>query len=333
MPPETAPIPSNLLDPRQESLPPPPVLPEDYSQRLDGVIILVSAEHVYLAKACCASIRQSMGNIPITLLCDGREVNTAELEKLPNVQRMVAQDMMRGDELRLCTGFWVKLMVFWISPYERFLYVDADTLIWGDVRSYAKFDQCDFITVDRLCTPVRFETSEQIQENVFDVDIIKKFDPALNWHGKEAVYAGAFLARRGVFPREELLKLRQMDCWRSYDMGVIRYLVWRAMREGTPRTAGCRFHIFPADPRSLPEDRFLPRDFPRPVIIHWITRKPRLGRRYRADQDYRKLFLKMTGRTMWLSARLFMEDLAVWLSRHKRSLLGQKRRSELSKQS
>lgn len=46
-----------------------------------------------------------------------------------------------------------------------------------------------------------------------------------------------------------------------------------------------------------------------------------------------RLFLKITGRTKWLEARLSIEEVAVWLGRHKRSLLRQKRRSELAAQS
>jgi hypothetical protein len=36
----------------------------------------------------------------------------------------------------------------------------------------------------------------------------------------------------------------------------------------------------------------------------------------------------MIGRTKWLNASLFIEDIAVWLGRQKRSLLGQKKRSK-----
>jgi hypothetical protein len=333
MPESKTPAPAHLIDPRVESLPPPPPPEKDFSDRLDGVIILVSAEHVYLAKACCASIRQSMGDIPITLLADGPEVDTRELQKLPNVNCIVAQDAMSGEEARLCTGFWVKLLVFWISPYERFLYTDADTLIWGDVRMYAEFDKYDFIAVNRFKTPVIFDTPQAVQENVFDIDVVMKLYPAMDWRGQEAAYAGAFFARRGVFSRDELLKLRQLDCWRCYDMGLFRCLLWRAVCEGKPRIGGHRFHLFPAEQKYTPEDRFLPRDGQRAAIIHWITKKPKLGRPYLADQDYRKLFLKMTGRTKCLGARLFFEDLAVWLGRHKRSWLGQRRHSELSNQS
>lgn len=331
MPPISALIPSGLLDPRYESLRPPPRPEQDFNDRLDGVIILVSAEHVYLAKASCASIRQSMGDIPITLLCDGPEVNTTELQKLPNVKKIVAQEVMSREEARLCTGFWVKLLIFWISPYERFLYVDADTLVWGDVRAYAEFDKYDYIAGYDFNRPRQLHTREEIEELAFDVDYMRKLDPTLDWHGQELANNGVFFARRGVFSKEKLLELRVLPCWRCYEQGVLNYLRWRAMREGTPRATGRRVQVFPANETYQPEDRLMPRNCERPAIIHWITQKPRLGRRYRAADDYRKLFLKMTGRTRWLGLRLFLEDIAVWLGRHKRSLLGQKRRSELSK--
>jgi len=321
------PIPSGYLDPRVESLPPPPAPEQDFGGRLDGVIILVSAGDVYLAKACCASIRQAMGNIPITLLVDGPKTNTAEVERLPNVHRLLAQNLMDGETARLCTGFWVKLLIFWQSPYERFLYLDADTLVWGDVRAYAEFDQYDFIAGFDFNRPRLMQTPEDVQRYVFDTDFIRKLDPALDWRGQELANNGVFFARRGVFSQARLLELRQMSGWRCYEQGVLNYLRWRAMREGRPRVSGQRLQVFPAETTYRPEDRFLPRDRRHPAIIHWICKKPKIGRRYRAADDYRKLFLQMTGRTSWLAARLWIEDVAVWLGRQKRSLLRQKTHS------
>jgi hypothetical protein len=312
--------PPGFLDPRAESLPPPPPPEQDFSSRLDGVIVVVSDWDVYLAKASCASIRHSMGNIPITLLLDDPNTDTTELERLPNVKRMVAREVVDVDYAEPFSGFWVKLVAFWTSPYERFLLIDADTLIWGDVRTYAKLDQFDFIAVHRFTNSAKLQTVEQVQRSSFDVEVIKKFDPALDWRGQEAPPSGAFFARRGVFTKENLMTLRQLDCWRCYDNGLLHYLVWRATREGVPRTTGYRFHLFPADHTSPPEDRFLPQDCKRPAIIHWITQKPKLGRRYRAFDDYRKLFLKMTGRSKLLDARLFLEDINVWFQRQRRSL-------------
>jgi hypothetical protein len=327
MPQDSNLIPPNLLDPRCESLPPPPPVAQDLSNRLDGVIVLVSSGDVYLAKACCASVRQSMGNIPITLLVDGSNTDTSEIERLPNVKRMVAQEIVEKEYAELCTGFWVKLLVHWKSPYERFLYLDADTLVWGDLRAYAQLNQFDFIGAYRFATESRFYTEEEVQRCLFDLDVIKKLDPFFDWHGKEAVNAGAFFVRRGIFAKEKLMALRQLNCWRCYENGVLQYLLWQAEREGTPRTGGERLQLYPADHTSPPEDRFLPRNCQRPVIIHWITKKPRLGRQYRAADDYRQLFLKMTGRTKWSKTRLLLEDVGVWLQRQKRSLLRKRARS------
>jgi len=311
----------NLLDPRVESLPPPPPPEKDFRNRLDGVVIPVWAGDVYLAKACCASVRQSMGDIPITLLVDGRATDTRELERLAGVRRMVVQDVVSEEEARLCAGTpWTKMLLFWISPYERFLCLDADLLVWGDLRAYAEFDKYDFMVTHRFHNSVKFERPEQLLGCVSNVDIFKQLDPALDWRGQEEDNTGVFFARRGIFSKENLMALRRMDCWTCFESGVFRYLHWKALHEGNPRTIGHKLQLFPADQTSGPEDRFLPRRGQPLAVIHWITKKPKLGRRYRAFDDYRKLFLKMTGRTKWLDARLFLEDVSVWFQRQRRSL-------------
>ena len=70
-----------------------------------------------------------MGDIPITLLVDGPATDTRELERLPGVQTNGGAGSRRTkNKLRLCTGTpWTKLLLFWMSPYERFLCLDADT--------------------------------------------------------------------------------------------------------------------------------------------------------------------------------------------------------------
>ena len=316
------------LDPRIESLPPPPPAEGVFGDRIDGIIILVSAGDVYLAKACCASIRRWMGDISITLLVDGHRTDTSEVERLPNVHRLVAQDLMDEQSARSCTGFWVKLLVFWKSPYERFLYLDADTLVWGDVRAYAELDRYDFIAGFDCRRPRVFSTREEVERFVYDVEYMEKRETPVRWAGKELANNGVFFARRGVFPRDVLLELRRLPCWRNYEQGVLNFLRWRAMDQGMPRVTGCRLQYFPAEITYAQEDRLIPRDLRHPAIVHWICKKPKLGRRYQANDDYRRLFLTLTGRTRFQGLRLFWEDLGVWLGRHKRSLLGQKTHSE-----
>ncbi len=324
------PAPPGYLDPRVESLPTPPKPEQDFSGRLDGVVILVWAGDIYLAKACCASVRQSLGDIPITLLVDGPATDTRDLQRLPGVQRMVVQEVADPEFTRLCAGTpWTKLLLFWMSPYERFLCLDADTLVWGDLRAYAEFDKYDFIVTYH--NSITFKTPEEVQRSAFDLDVIRKLDPALEWLGREATNTGVFFARRGVFSRDSLIQLRQLNCWPCYEGGMFHYLHWRALREGTPRTIGYHPQLFPAEAYFRAQDRFLPRHGRQPAIIHWVVKKPKLGRRYRASDDYRKLFLKMTGRSSWLDVRLFLEDFNVWLQRQRRSLARRWQRSQKAK--
>ena len=43
----------------------------------------------------------------------------------------------------------------WASLYETFLLVDADTIVWGDMRTLADFDRFDFIVDSPGIEPVR----------------------------------------------------------------------------------------------------------------------------------------------------------------------------------
>jgi len=318
--------PSGFIDPRVESLPLSPPPERNFNDRLDGVVILVWSGDVYLAKACCASVRQSMGDIPITLLVDGAATDTRELQRLHGVERMVVQEVADAEFIRLCAGSpWTKMLLLWTSPYERYLCLDADLLVWGDLRAYAEFDKYDFIFTYQ--NSFRFETLEQLRSCTSDPSVFEKLDPLLDWRGKDGINTGVFFGRRGQFQKESLMAMRRLDCWSCYEAGVFQFLYWRAMRDGNPRTIAHKLQLFPADQSSRPEDRFLPRDCHRPAIIHWITQKPKLGRRYRAADDYRKLFLKLTGRSKWLDIRLFLEDVMVWLERQWRSLAKRLRRT------
>ncbi len=314
-------IPPNLIDPRSVSLPSPPPPNPAFDNRLDGVVIPVWEGDTYLAKACCASIRQCMGDIPITLLVDGLAADTRDLQRLHGVQRMNVQEAADAEVVRLCSGTpWTKMILFWASPYERFLCLDADLLVWGDLREYAEFDKFDFIVTYPYHRTFTFNKPEDILRCVTSMEVFRKLDPALNWIGQEEDNTGVFYGRRGIFSRENLMALRKLECWPCYESGVFHFLFWRALRDGVPRAIGRKLQLFPADQTSVPEDRFFPRDGGRPAVIHWITKKPKLGRRYRASDDYRKLFLKMTGKTTWLNTRLLLEDLKVWAARQRRSL-------------
>lgn len=328
---QTVIIPPGCLDPRVESLPPAPAVAGDFRNRLDGVVVPVWAGDLYLAKACCASIREHLGDIPITLLVDGPEADTRELQRLHGVQRLVVQEVATPEFLELCSGCsWTKLLLFWLSPYERFLCIDSDTILWGDVRVYAEFDKYDYIAAFNL-NPYVLRDDAELQSIAFDVEAMHRRHPDMRLLGREFANGGVFFARRGVYSQELLMDLRRQGGWRCYEQGLFNYLRWRAEDTGLARVGGHRFQVFPAEGSYTAEDRFLPRKLNRPTIIHWIGKKPKLGRPFRTANDYRRRFLAATGRTFAPGTRLWMEDLNLMLQRHRRSLV-RRLRGEAKKQ-
>jgi hypothetical protein len=148
---------------------------------LDGVIVGVCAADLYLAKACCASVRRFMGDIPITLLADGR-VNTSALESVFGAKRLAVADAAPAELVDIGRGTALpKLSVFWASPYERFLFLDADTLVWGDVRIHAALDRFDYVAAHQVPTPGLIPTEKAVTESVFDVAALRRFDDNLQF--------------------------------------------------------------------------------------------------------------------------------------------------------
>jgi len=302
-------------------MPAPPLPPDrDVINALDGVIIPVWEGDLYMAKACCASIRQFMGNIPITLWVDG-DADTAELEQLPNVSRIQLQEVVSPEYAQLLTGSSLsKLPLFWASPYERFLCIDADTVVWGDIRVYAEFDKYDFIASHAIQHRTVEQSQSELERHVFDLAPVARMDPTLEWKGRERAVMGVFLARRGTFSEERLMALARMGCWRCYEQGLLNYLMWRGLQDGAPRIGGHSFQVFPPEASMPRENRFLPHDWKHPVVIHWLGKKPKLGRRYKLMDEYRRLYLDMCANPRGKGIRIFLEDLGVMLGRHRRSL-------------
>ena len=311
--------PPGWIDPRVSVMPHVPPPAKGASRPLDGVVVPVWAGDVYMAKACCASIRRFMGDIPITLLVDG-PADTRQLERLAGVSRLEVRQF--GPEyVRLCSGTsWVKLALFWACPYERFLCLDADTLVWGDVRVYAEFDKYDFIGAHHVGGGFRIQTPQDATQYAFDLAIMRRFDPTLHWRGRQVAIAGVFFARRGVFSEERLMQLRRLDCWRCWEQGLVNYLMWRSQQDGDPRVGAHPIQVSPSESSFSSEGRFLPADWERPVVIHWLGRKPKLGRRYVIQEEHRRLFLQLAGRSSWSGLPLLWEDISVFLARHRRSL-------------
>jgi len=221
-----------------------------------------------------------MGDTPICVLHDGERA-PADLQRLEGVV-LLQRDEVEPKELR-DGGFRTpraKNAALWASPYETFLLVDADTIVWGDMRELADFDRFDFIVDSPGIEPVR---------TVMDVAQASACFPDFDSrsHAGEFVNNGVYFGRKGALDLERYLHALRLARERPGmfygSQGSFNYMLFSAADEGK-----IRLHQRELQVQSGRTDRAdLVRRFAfdgsepvvagDPVVLHWVaSAKPRV---------------------------------------------------------
>jgi hypothetical protein len=276
-----------------------------------GIIVACSAQSVHLAEGCCASIRHFLGDTPICVLVDG-DITGAKLRDTYGV-RVINRDSAIDPELKARSFGWglTKMIAFWESPWEYFLSLDPDTIVWGDVP--ALFDrECYDAVLDQQfardaggvpINPILYEfmglpspdaglRSQVVDRCIFDTAAIERLRPEFPWRKYLFQYAwtGVFFARRGLLDREEYLELaefsrRNPGVFLAGEMGLLNFMLFHAAERKLARIVNIPMQVLVCeeDERELVE-RFptrggmLPDRAHESAVIHWTgPRKPSLG--------------------------------------------------------
>jgi hypothetical protein len=235
----------------------------------------------HMAQGCCASVREHLGDVPICLFVDGTFPVTG-LKRAYGVDAIYPHEV--ADDLRRRSyGYGLsKMIVFWHSPYDQFLYLDADTIVWGNVLDGLDRGAADFIAND----PHEPYTDALVKSQYFDFDRLIQHTGPLDWRRWPLFNTGAFVAKPGLFSKEEYLDLvdvkeRHDDLLVCGDQGILNVLVFRGAQEGRLSVATAPLQaVVPVIPRPELDRRFRFVDG-RPVIdpsdrtvIHWAGSKP-----------------------------------------------------------
>ena len=167
-----------------------------------GVIIACTGRDWPLAAGTCASVRRYMPELPICLLVDGT-LSPRCLGRFPGV-RILNRNDVRDDALRRESFGWgfTKMVAFWESPFERFLYLDADTCVRGDLRPLLT-SGADVIANGRAEV---IHPPEIASRYWFDAEALGRITTGLT--GEHGFFnAGVFLARRNLFDLSSYLEL------------------------------------------------------------------------------------------------------------------------------
>jgi hypothetical protein len=250
-----------------------------------GVVIICCTSDYPFAQGCLASVRTFMPGVPICLLVDGT-VDTSAEESLEGVS-VLRREGVQSEALRKKSFGWAvsKMVAFWESPFERFLLLDADTCVWGDVRAELKWDPDEDMVIDQ---PLYRFDGPAIDTYLFSRTGISKFDPEFDVERYADRYfcPGVLAARRGIFDLDWYLQLldlsqrgdtvlrRKARFWLKDfrhllnksiletpgffgDMGLLNYMIFKSIAQGRLKVASRPIqHLTPDFSRAETARRF-----------------------------------------------------------------------------
>ncbi len=248
-----------------------------------GVIIVCCMGDFSYAKGAVASVRHFMPGVPVCLLIDGpfypeKFIRRYDLDCInrPRIRDPFLREHARGSSV-------TKMIALWESPYERFLLMDADTVLWGDVRPLADFSRYDFIAD---VGPERL-TPEEMNRYMFDPELVKAYQPDFEPAGLRYFCAGVFFGTRGLIPIEEFRRFikrqRESTLFKCDDQGWLNFMLLYGRQTGRLRLDRQRIQFVVSD-YTREETRLMfgsaPGERPAgPVVIHWAGSVNPLWRR------------------------------------------------------
>lgn len=248
-----------------------------------------------LLRGCLASIRYFAPDAPICLIADG-DFSTREFEKAYGVQVIRRKDVKNPDLRKWSFGFGITKMIgFWESPFDVVFHVDADAVLWGDIRKNLPPEKWDVVFNEphEEITPYIQNTQYFNPARIFD------FIPEFPWRDNAYFQAGIVCVKKNALDLDEYLRMLELqrkhpDVFVNGDQGMLNILVFRAAHAG--KITALPAHLQTVVPVLTKEElrrRFVfengkPRVDDQPSIVHWAGPKPWSGNLeiFREPMDY-----------------------------------------------
>lgn len=270
-----------------------------------GVVVTCCVGDYMFAKGCCASIRHFMGDVPLCLLVDGE----FPLENMPELYgaKVIRRRDVKTPFLQAKSYGWgiTKMIALWESPFERFLLLDADTIVWGDLRKLAAYDKYDVILNDHGAWP-----EAEVSKWFFKPEGIRRHFPSFNSGLRGYANTGVMFMSRGIFDiaeYEEILDFAQShpDLFFPGEQGFLNFMLFRARDAGRIRLGNAILqYIVPDHAMEESKAKFsfsngTPSIVGAPVVLHWCGLKPFIRRKVPTYSEpmtfFRKRFLSDLG--------------------------------------
>jgi hypothetical protein len=270
---------------------------------------------VPLLRGCLASIRAFAPEAPICLFTDG-DFPLRRLERAYDLI-VIPRSAVRCRALRERSyGYGLtKMVALWEAPFERIIHVDADAVLWGDIRANLPHEPWDFVYNE----PHEVITEEIHRQQYFVPELVAPLLEGFQWRDRPYFNSGVFACRVGALSLDRYLKcLDIME--KNYDaifmdQGVLALMVFKAMDAGLITARQARLQtVVPVVSAAELSRRFRfhhgsPKLEPRPTVIHWAGPKPYILNSHPFSEPmdvFRGQAMRHCGLPRWVPAPLAM---------------------------
>jgi hypothetical protein len=201
-----------------------------------GIVTTVCPKDVLFAHATVASIRHYYPEIPICVIVDGN-LNDKIFSELYGATTIRSDDKSLGEIGAFCAGSpRSKLIAHWRGPFEYYLYLDSDAILWGDVLSRLDWHGEDFILF--ACKQTEDAHPSWMSDYYFNVNLLLKYDPVFSWKRNNYFCAGAYFSKRNIIDIKKWIlveswvsPIEKIFSWTT-DQGPLNYLIFSMAQKG-----------------------------------------------------------------------------------------------------
>ena len=241
-----------------------------------------------MVQATLASMKHFCPEIPICLVVDG-SFDVSDLENQYNLIILRVSELPSEQMRDLVRGSGrAKLAAMWEGPFEFYVWLDSDAIVWGDFTPQVRTDVDFQIFWRDIDIPANAtEVPSWMPHFQFDPQKLRDFDPEFDWRGKAYFSSGAFGCRRDVIPFK---KWSEVELWGKkkpglfgdfYEQPLLTYFVHSMTERGEIKTAMSDLqHIWAHHGKEeLMQDCsgagwHFPKNIHRPRVAHFCGRKP-----------------------------------------------------------
>jgi len=264
-----------------------------------GFVTGCNAGDKFMVQATLASIKYFCPGVPICLVVDGI-FDVEDLVREYGVIVLRVPDLPSAEMRRLIgSNYRAKLAAMWKGPFEFFVWLDSDAIVWGDFTAQIRRDLDFQILWSEISVPASAtEIPAWLPHFYFDPEKLRPFDAGFDWRGRAYFCTGTFACRRNAIPFSEWAKLeawgQQMPGLFAWgEMGMLNYAVHSLTQRGQIKSGMADLqHIWGHHGTAeLARDcagagwRF-PKNISRPRVAHFCGRKPFLFDRGAYSQPF-----------------------------------------------